>query len=90
MEQHARIQSVYCNMDELCGESAGGWMRVGYLNMTDDNETCPMGFQTYDVNSIRSCGRSPRSNDIKSYCESVTLHMVLTTLKCVVELLDTK
>ena len=25
---------VYCNMERLCGDSMGGWMRVAYLNMT--------------------------------------------------------
>ena len=29
---HAR--HVYCNMERLCGDSKGGWMRVAYLNMT--------------------------------------------------------
>ena len=48
---------VYCNMERLCGDSKGGWMRVAYLNMTDSTEDCPQGFKLYEENGIRACGR---------------------------------
>ena len=33
---------VYCDMDSVCGcNSAGGWTRVAYLNMTDPSQQCP-------------------------------------------------
>ena len=60
---HAR--HVYCNMEKLCGDSMGGWMRVAYLNMTDSTEDCPQGFKLYEENGIRACGRQ------SSGCQSV-------------------
>ena len=60
---HAR--HVYCNMERLCGDSMGGWMRVAYLNMTDSTEDCPQGFKLYEENDIRACGRQ------SSGCQSV-------------------
>ena len=51
---HAR--HVYCNMEKLCGDSEGGWMRVAYLNMTDSTEDCPQWFKLYEENGIRACG----------------------------------
>ena len=57
--------SMYCSMDLDCtGER--GWMRVGYLNMTDPNEQCPPGFRLYEENGVRACGR------YTSGCLSVT------------------
>ena len=51
------IHKVYCNMDELCGDSQGGWMRVAYLNMSDPSENCPMGTLLNEKNGVRGCGR---------------------------------
>ena len=28
-------------------DGKGGWMRVGYLNMSEPNTTCPTGLSTY-------------------------------------------
>ena len=47
---------VYCYMEELCS-SAGGWMRVAYLNMKDSFEKCPDGFRLYNESGVRACGR---------------------------------
>ena len=49
--------TVYCDMDLNCN-SERGWMRVGYLNMTDPNEQCPPGFRMYEENGVRACGRN--------------------------------
>ena len=57
--------TVYCNMDLNCNGERG-WMRVGYLNMTDPNEQCPPGFRLYEENGTRACGRQSTG------CESVT------------------
>ena len=43
---------VYCHMESLCN-SGGGWMRVAYLNMSEE---CPPGFRLYNSNRIRACG----------------------------------
>ena len=48
--------TVYCNMDLNCNGERG-WMRVGYLNMTDPNEQCPPGFRLYEENGVRACGK---------------------------------
>ena len=49
-----------------CG-GTGGWRRVVYLNMTDPNTGCPLGWQLTDF-SKRTCGRVSNS----STCDSVT------------------
>ena len=49
---------VYCSMTNPCGCSGGGaWMRVGLLNMTDPDETCPSGMTLRNVNNQRMCSR---------------------------------
>ena len=53
-------QSVYCNMEELCG-SGGGWTRLAYLDMTDATENCPSGFRLYQSGGVRACGRPTSS-----------------------------
>ena len=50
------ITTVYCDMDLNCNGTRG-WMRVGYLNMTDPNEQCPPGLLLYEENGVRACGR---------------------------------
>ena len=46
----------YCDNTTRCSCSAGGWMRVANLDMTDQNHQCPSGFR--NVASPRhSCGR---------------------------------
>ena len=46
----------YCDNSTRCSCSAGVWMRVANLDMTDPNQQCPSGFR--DVTFPRcSCGR---------------------------------
>ena len=59
------ITTVYCDMDLNCNGTRG-WMRVGYLNMTDPSEQCPPGFRLYEKNGVRACGRYTKG------CVSVT------------------
>ena len=35
--------SVYCDMEAINCDGNGGWMRIGYLNMSEPNSTCPLG-----------------------------------------------
>lgn len=49
-------KNVYCNFDTLCG-SNGGWMRLGYLDMSDPSSQCPAGFTLQQANGKRTCGR---------------------------------
>ena len=53
---YINYQTVYCNMDQLCG-SGGGWTRVAYLDMSDAAKNCPSGFRPYEVRGKRVCGR---------------------------------
>ena len=51
---------VYCNMDKLC-DFSGGWTRLAHLDMSDETQNCPSGFQLYQFANRRVCGR-PDSN----------------------------
>ena len=44
--------SVYCDVEGNNYDSKGGWMRVGYLNMSKPNAICPLQLHTYSFNSI--------------------------------------
>ena len=47
----------YCTMS--CGTHTGGWMRVGFLNMTNSSHQCPNGFMEHDESpNIRTCVRN--------------------------------
>ena len=50
---------VYCDMDQHCCNSTGGWVRVANIDITDTNQQCPPGFNLRtDIRSVRSCNRS--------------------------------
>ena len=50
---------VFCEMNtNNCGNITGGWMRAAYIDMTDENNTCPQGLTYTVVNSTRMCTRS--------------------------------
>ncbi len=52
---------VYCDMNRTsCScNTAGGWMRVANLDMTDPNQNCPAGLrlETRTTSPLRTCGR---------------------------------
>ena len=52
--------SVYCDMEGSNCDGKGGWMRVGYLNMSEPNATCPPGLMQQQYNNIDHgvCGLS--------------------------------
>ena len=60
--------TVYCTPQTQCCNSAGGWMRVAYLNMTDPIQECPQGFRLRMDHNKRTCGRTSRSGS----CSSIT------------------
>ena len=41
------VISVYCDMEGYNCDDTGGWTRIGYINMTEPNATCPNGLQEY-------------------------------------------
>ena len=46
------IVNVYCDMEGSNCDGKGGWMRVGYLNMSEPNATCPPGLTLRQYNNI--------------------------------------
>ena len=44
--------SVYCDMEGSDCDSKGGWMRVGYLIMSEPGGTCPPGLTSHQYNNI--------------------------------------
>ena len=56
--------SVYCDMEGSNCDGVGGWMRVGYLNMSEPGATCPPGLTLQQFNNIHHgvCGRPMSSS----------------------------
>ena len=52
--------SLYCDMERVNCDGEGGWTRIGYLNMTEPNATCPDGLEQKSYNSISHdlCGKT--------------------------------
>ena len=44
--------SVYCDMEGSKCDGKGGWMRIGYLNMSEPGATCPPGLTQRQYNNI--------------------------------------
>ena len=61
--------SVYCDMEGVNCDGEGGWMRIGYINMTEPNATCPSGLtqQHYGEISHPLCGRESDGCDSTYY-----------------------
>ena len=60
---------VYCDMTRSCGGVTGGWVRVGYLDMTNSSHQCPSGFAENSDSNIRTCRRT----DTSAGCGSVMM-----------------
>ena len=76
------VERVYCDMNTTnCGNITGGWMRAAYIDMTNENNTCPQGLTYTVVSSTRMCTRS-HTDYIN--CSSVTFptHGVPYTKVC--------
>ena len=54
------VVSVYCDMEGDKCDGEGGWTRIGYLNMTQPNATCPTGLTPLQFANIDHvlCGRN--------------------------------
>ena len=62
---------VYCDMDQHCCNSTGGWVRVANIDMTDPNQQCPPGFNLRT--DVRSCEKSgPDRSDTGDSCTPIT------------------
>ena len=76
------VERVYCEMNtDNCGNITGGWMRAGYIDMTNENNTCPHGLNYTVASSTRMC---TRSHTDRVNCSSVTFptHGVPYTKVC--------
>ena len=76
------VERVYCKMNTSnCGDVIGGWMRAAYIDMTNENSTCPQGLTYTVVDSTRMCSRSHTD---KCSCSSLTFptHGVPYTKVC--------
>ena len=62
------IITVYCDMEGSNCDNKGGWMRVGYLNMSESGAICPPGLTLQQFNNIDHgfCGRFMSSSIIYS------------------------
>ena len=59
------IITVYCDMEGSNCDDKGGWMRVGYLNMSEPGATCPPGLTLRHFNnSINDVCGQPMSSSI--------------------------
>ena len=54
------VISVYCDMEGDKCDGEGGWTRIGYLNMTQPNATCPNGLTLHKFDNADHglCGTS--------------------------------
>ena len=53
------VVRVYCVMETTnCGNITGGWMRAAYIDVTNENNTCPDGLDVTVQASTRMCTRS--------------------------------
>ena len=52
--------SLYCDMEGVNCDGEGGWTRIGYLNMTEPDATCPDGLEqnSYDDINHDLCGKT--------------------------------
>ena len=60
---------VYCDMTRSCGGVTGGWVRVGYLDMTNTSHQCPSDFTEHNDSNMRTC----RKADTSAGCGSVMM-----------------
>ena len=62
------IITVYCDMKGSNCDDKGGWMRIGYLNMSESGASCPSGLTLRQFNEIDHglCGRPMSSSIIYS------------------------
>ena len=57
-QSNGSIVSVYCDMEGSNCDGNGGWMRIGYTNMTEPGATCPQGLYNYTYGGKTVCDKS--------------------------------
>ena len=68
LSPNGSLISVYCDMEGSNCDGERGWMRVGYLNMSEPGATCPPGLTLRQFNNIDHgvCGRPMSSSVVYS------------------------
>ena len=68
LSPNGSLISVYCDMEGSNCDGKEGWMKVGYLNMSEPGATCPSGLTLKQFNNIDHgvCGRPMSSSIIYS------------------------
>uniref|UniRef100_A0A1X7T6F4 Fibrinogen C-terminal domain-containing protein n=1 Tax=Amphimedon queenslandica TaxID=400682 RepID=A0A1X7T6F4_AMPQE len=56
-QSNGSIVSVYCDMEGSKCDGNGGWMRIGYINMTEPGATCPQSLYTYTYGGKTLCDK---------------------------------
>ena len=51
LASNGSLISVYFGMERQC-DGKGGWMRVGYINMSEPGNNCPSGLNSYNFANI--------------------------------------
>ena len=57
-QSNGSIVSVYCDMEGSNCDGNGGWMRIGYINMTEPGATCPQSLCNYTYGGKTLCDKS--------------------------------
>ena len=57
-QSNGSIVSVYCDMEGNNCDGNGGWMKIGYINMTEPGATCPQGLYNYTIGGKTLCDKS--------------------------------
>ena len=65
---------AYCDMTRTCGNITRGWMRVAYLNLTDNGQQCPSGLEQRTISNRVTCG----IRGLESGCS--TLHFPINVI----------
>ena len=70
------VVSVYCDMDGDKCDGEGAWTRIGHLNMTQPNATCPTGLTLHQFNNIDHglCGTSSSSYCLSTFYSSIGIN----------------
>ena len=66
-QSNGSIVSVYCDMEGSNCDGNGGWMRIGYINMTEPGATCPQGLYNYTYGGKTLCDKS---HDLRNGCSA--------------------
>ena len=72
---------AYCNMTLTCGGLTGGWRRVAYLNLSDQEDNgCPSGFEYHNSMSCRRSSSSAGCSPVAYKTRNISFTQVCGTI----------